>query len=75
MSGAGVFVTAWRRFSIHWPVEGTEILSRRKVSARATCFSIHWPVEGTEILGRVNEAGSDLGFSIHWPVEGTEMSA
>ena len=37
-------------FSIHWPVEGTEIRPATLNNSHPAGFSIHWPVEGTEIV-------------------------
>ena len=61
-------------FSIHWPVEGTEMQADcGEALERARCFSIHWPVEGTEIIDAETKSVKNPGFSIHWPVEGTEI--
>ena len=60
-------------FSIHWPVEGTEITLRCWRATPFRRFSIHWPVEGTEIIVDFAPTPLVYGFSIHWPVEGTEM--
>ena len=60
-------------FSIHWPVEGTEIEGIAEGVMGLKGFSIHWPVEGTEMLAKGVSDVIESGFSIHWPVEGTEM--